>query len=411
MPRAASNVKRPSNPKLKLSYASSGVNLEEKDAFTEGLASVVRRTYGPRVIDNPGGFAGLFRLDFNQKLFARNYKEPVLVACADGVGTKLKLAAEMKRFDTIGIDLVAMNVNDMIVQGAEPLFFLDYIATPRVDKAMLTSLVAGIVEGCVQSGCALLGGETAEMPDVYAPGDFDLAGFAVGVVDLDRAIKPGRVEVGDIVLGLGSDGVHSNGYSLVRKVVKAAGLDLGKVYAELSEDESAGGGGSEGGSGGGSGRGIGGKKRASKVKKSAGLASGVKVVEKTLGEVLLTPTRIYVKPIMALLKSYKVKKVIGGMAHITGSGMSGNLCRALHPGVDARVETGSWPVPAVFRFLQHRGGVEEAEMRRVFNMGIGYTLIVRPKFASAVREHLTKLGERVYEIGRIVPGRGEVIEV
>jgi len=194
MPPARTTTRRKAPAKtLNLSYADSGVNLEDKDSFTEGLASVVRRTFGPRVIDNPGGFAGLFRLDYNERLFARNYKHPVLVACADGVGTKLKLAAEMKKFDTIGIDLVAMNVNDMIVQGAEPLFFLDYIATPKVDKAMLNALVAGIVDGCVQSGCALLGGETAEMPDVYAPGDFDLAGFAVGVVDLDRAIDGGRV--------------------------------------------------------------------------------------------------------------------------------------------------------------------------------------------------------------------------
>lgn len=364
---------------MKLTYASSGVNLEEKDTFTEGLTGLMRRTYGPRVIDNPGGFAGLFRLDFNEKLFARNHKHPVLVACADGVGTKLKLAADMRKYDTIGIDLVAMNVNDMIVQGAEPLFFLDYIATPKVDKGMLTDIVKGVTDGCVESGCALLGGETAEMPDVYAPGDFDLAGFAVGVVDLDRAIDPGRVEVGDVVLGLASDGIHSNGYSLVRKVVKSAGLDLGKVYPELEN----------------------GKGKAKSEKRKA----------KTLGEVLLTPTRIYVKPITKLLGSYKVKKVIGGMAHITGSGMSGNLCRALHPGVDAVIDTKSWPVPAVFRFLQERGGIEEAEMRRVFNMGIGYCLVVRPAFASAIKEHLKKLGERVYVIGTVEKGTGVVREV
>ncbi|HYD01575.1 MAG TPA: phosphoribosylformylglycinamidine cyclo-ligase [Phycisphaerales bacterium] len=370
--------RRPRKP-LKLTYASSGVNLEEKDTFTEGLTGLMRRTYGPRVIDNPGGFAGLFRLDFNEKLFARNHKHPVLVACADGVGTKLKLAADMRKYDTIGIDLVAMNVNDMIVQGAEPLFFLDYIATPKVDKGMLTDIVKGVTDGCVESGCALLGGETAEMPDVYAPGDFDLAGFAVGVVDLDRAIDPGRVEVGDVVLGLASDGIHSNGYSLVRKVVKSAGLDLGKVYPELEN----------------------GKGKAKSEKRKA----------KTLGEVLLTPTRIYVKPITKLLGSYKVKKVIGGMAHITGSGMSGNLCRALHPGVDAVIDTKSWPVPAVFRFLQERGGIEEAEMRRVFNMGIGYCLVVRPAFASAIKEHLKKLGERVYVIGTVEKGTGVVREV
>lgn len=385
---------------LNLSYAASGVNLEDKDSFTEGLVSVVRRTFGPRVIDNPGGFAGLFRLDFNKQLFSRNYKEPVLVACADGVGTKIKLAIDMQRYDTVGIDLVAMNVNDMIVQGAEPLFFLDYIATPKVDKVMLNALVAGIVEGCVQSGCALLGGETAEMPDLYAPGDFDLAGFAVGVVDLDRAIDPGRVEVGDVVLGLSSSGIHSNGYSLVRKIVKAAKLDLHKVYAELEEGNEAAGGG------------VG--QQGTKQKKGGGKSSKASskpaAPAKTLGEVLLTPTRIYVKPITTLLKSYKVKKVIGGMAHITGSGMAGNLCRALHPKVDAVIDTKSWPVPPIFRFLQAQGGVDEAEMRRVFNMGIGYTLVVRPKFANAVAEHLEKLGERVHVIGQIAKGTGQVIE-
>lgn len=380
--RSAAKTKKP----IKLTYAAAGVNLEEKDSFTEGLAGLMRRTYGPRVIDNPGGFAGLFRLDFNEKLFARNYKHPVLVACADGVGTKLKLAADLKKYDTIGIDLVAMNVNDMIVQGAEPLFFLDYIATPKVDKAMLGDIVKGITDGCIASGCALLGGETAEMPDVYAPGDFDLAGFAVGVVDRDRAMDPGRVEVGDIVLGLASDGIHSNGYSLVRKIVRSAALDLDKVYPELNAKITQPT-----------------KARRETAKKSAASAA------KPLGEVLLTPTRIYVDPIMKLLRSYKVKKVIGGMAHITGSGLEGNLCRALHDRVDAVIDPASWPVLPVFRFLQEQGNVDDAEMRRVFNMGIGYCLVVRPTFAAAVSEHLTKLGEKVYTIGKIEPGTGQVV--
>jgi phosphoribosylformylglycinamidine cyclo-ligase len=393
MPSAKTGRRNP----LKLSYASSGVNLQEKDDFTESLGAVVRRSFGPRVIDNPGGFAGLFRLDFNKQLFSRNYKDPVLVACADGVGTKLKLASEMKVFDTIGIDLVAMNVNDMIVQGAEPLFFLDYIATPKVDKAMLSALVAGMVEGCVQSGCALLGGETAEMPDVYAPGEFDLAGFAVGVVDLDRAIDPGRVEKGDIVLGLASSGVHSNGYSLVRKIVREAKLDLGAVYPELHEGVKV------------EGRGPS-ERKGKAAGKRAGKSGKADIAARTLGQVLLTPTRIYVKPITTLLRSYKVKKVIGGMAHITGSGMAGNLCRALHPKVDAMIDTKAWPVPPLFAFLQSQGGVEEAEMRRVFNMGIGYTLVVRPKFAAAIKEHLEKLGETVYVIGEIAKGTGQVVE-
>lgn len=370
-----------------LTYAASGVNLEEKDSFTDSLVSIMRRTQGPRVIENPGGFAGLFRLDFNQKLFARNYKDPVLVACTDGCGTKVKLAGQVGKFDTIGIDLVAMNVNDMVVQGAEPLFFLDYIAVGKVNKKMLTDIVKGVADGCVQSGCALLGGETAEMPDVYANGDFDLAGFAVGVVELARASDPERVERGDIVLGLNSSGVHSNGYSLVRKIVETAGLDMKKVYEELE------------GGGGGGGNGS--------RKKKADPARGVGV-PKNLGDVLLTPTRIYADVICKLLRQYKVKKVITGMAHITGSGMEGNLCRALHPGVDAVVDMDAWPRPALFSFLQKHGRVDEDEMRRVFNMGIGYTLIVKPAFVDGVKEKLEKLGEQVHVIGKIVKGKGEV---
>ncbi|MBX3359640.1 MAG: phosphoribosylformylglycinamidine cyclo-ligase [Phycisphaeraceae bacterium] len=370
-------------PGKALTYASAGVDLEEKDRFTEGLASLMRRTFGPRVIPNPGGFAGLFRLDYKKGLFERNYKDPVLVACADGVGTKVKLASQMRKFDTIGIDLVAMNVNDMIVQGAEPLFFLDYLAVPRVRQEELTAIVKGIAEGCRRSGCALLGGETAEMPDVYAEGELDLAGFAVGVVELKRAIDPGRVEVGDVVLGLASDGIHSNGYSLVRRIVDEAGLDLGRVYPELSGET---------------------KRNGRRGAARAGTAP------RSLGEVLLTPTRLYVQPILRLLSQYKVKKVVGGMAHITGSGMAGNLCRALHRKVDAEVDTSSWPVPPVFQFLQRQGNVPEAEMRRVFNMGIGYTLVVRPAFAESIRESLQKMGERVHVIGKIVKGRGEVIE-
>lgn len=385
-----------SESKLNLSYAQSGVNLEEKDSFTESLGSLMRKTHGPRVIPNPGGFAGLFRLDYNEKLFARNYKQPVLVACADGVGTKLKLAIEIKKYDTLGIDLVAMNVNDMIVQGAEPLFFLDYIAVPKVDKALLNELMKGIVEGCKQSGCALLGGETAEMAGLYAPGDFDLAGFAVGVVDVARAVNPTRVEVGDVVLGLASAGVHSNGYSLVRKIVEAAGLDLhapepmaiDRPRRATSAKASTG-------------------KRGAKASKGANGAAR----EATLGETLLTPTRIYARSITKLLGSYKVKHVISGMAHITGSGMSGNLCRALHPKVDAVVRKSAWPVPAVFQFLQEKGGVSDEEMRRVFNMGIGYCVIVKPSFAESVAEQLRKLGEKVYVIGEIVKGKGEVREV
>lgn len=366
-----------------LTYAAAGVNLEEKDRFTESLESIMRRTHGPRVIANPGGFAGLFRLDFNERLFKRNYRDPVLVACTDGCGTKVKLAGQLGEFDTIGIDLVAMNVNDMIVQGAEPLLFLDYIAVAKVESGMLTDIVRGVAEGCKRAGCALLGGETAEMPDVYPPGEFDLAGFAVGVVELKRAINPLRVRPGDVVLGLESDGVHSNGYTLVRKVVEAARLDLKRVYPELQQAERRGGAGAR-------------KRRKADP------------TVRTLGEVLLTPTRIYVQPIVKLLRAYTVKNVISGMAHITGSGIAGNLERALNKTVDAVIDTRSWEPLPVFPFLQGHGGISEEEMFRVFNMGIGYTLVVRPAFADSVAEQLTRLGERVHVIGEIVKGKGQV---
>ncbi|MDX2018382.1 MAG: phosphoribosylformylglycinamidine cyclo-ligase [Planctomycetota bacterium] len=373
---AIERVEAPAEPAAPgLSYAKAGIELEAKDRFTDSLSSIMRRTFGPRVIDNPGGFAGLFRLDYNQKLFARNYREPVLVACADGVGTKVKLARELGVFDTVGIDLVAMNVNDLIVQGAEPLIFLDYIAVPSIDHQMLQDLVRGIADGCVQAGAALIGGETAHMPDLYAPGDFDLAGFCVGVVELKRAIKPERVRPGDVVLGLASSGIHSNGYTLVRKVVQAAGLDLRRAYSELSP--SAG-------------------KRA-----KPGPAP-------TLGQVLLTPTRIYAGSIVKLLRSYRVKNVVTGMAHITGSGLAENLVRALPGDCDAVIDRASWPVPPVFTFLQKHGQIDSEEMKRVFNLGIGYCVIVKKTFADAVADTLRKSGETVFRIGQIVKGSGKV---
>ncbi len=377
-------------------YADSGVDIDKKDAFTESLGAVLRRTHTPRVIDNPGGFAGLFRLDFNQKLFKRNYKDPVLVACADGVGTKIKLAAELGVYDTVGIDLVAMNVNDLIVQGAEPLFFLDYIAVPEVKTEMLHALVRGVAEGCRRAGCALLGGETANMPDLYAKGDFDLAGFAVGVVELKRAQKPARVRAGDVILGLASDGIHSNGYSLVRKIVKDAGLELGKVYPELNGAAVK-----KGGKG---------AKKSAKTAAPADVApdAGTEEPARTLGQVLLTPTRIYADPIVRVQRQYAVKNVITGMAHITGSGIEGNLCRALPPTLDAKLDPESWDVPPVFRFLQAKGNVPEEEMWRVFNMGLGYCVIVKPAFAEAVMEKLTRMGEKVRVVGEVVKGKGVV---
>lgn len=373
-----------------LTYADAGVDIDEKDAFTESLDSVLRRTYTDRVIPNPGGFAGLFRLDYNHRLFARNYKDPVLVACCDGVGTKVKLAADLGVFHTVGIDLVAMNVNDLVVQGAEPLFFLDYIATPSVDKRFLHDLVRGIAEGCRRSGCSLIGGETAHMPGIYRPGDFDLAGFCVGVVELKRIQKPIRVRAGDVVLGLASDGIHSNGYTLVRHVVDKAGLDLNKVYPELTATDTP--------------------AAATPARKTKGRnkAGAAPADGPTLGQVLLTPTRLYADPIVKLLRSYKVKNVISGMAHITGSGIGGNLCRALPQTLDARIDMNAWPRPKVFSFLQAQGRISEEEMYRVFNLGIGYCVIVKRAFAESVAERLTKLGEKVYIIGEIVKGSGEV---
>ncbi len=369
----------------RLTYADAGINLGAKDEFTESLESVMRRTFTRRVIPNPGGFAGLVRLDYNEKLFKRNYREPVLVACADGVGTKIKIAAAVGDYSTVGIDCVAMNVNDMIVQGAEPILFLDYLGVHKVEGGVLSDLVRGVAEGCRIAGCALVGGETAEMPDIYPPGELDLAGFAVGVVELERAINPLRVKPGDVVLGLASDGVHSNGFTLVRKIVKEAGLDLGAVYDELEEA---------------------GRAAAPETKKRAREKGTIS--RRTLGQVLLTPTRIYAPSIVKLQRDYKVKKVISGMAHITGSGLEGNLCRALNPKVDAVIDWSSWPVSPIFPFLQRHGGVPDDEMRRVFNMGIGYCLVVRPDFADSIAARLRRLGERVYAIGKVVKGRGGV---
>ena len=347
-----------------LTYRDSGVDIDAADSAVDLFGPIVRRTYGPRVLPSHGGFAGMLRLDYNEKLFKRNYKDPVLVACTDGVGTKVKLAAEAGIYDTVGIDCVAMNVNDLIVQGAEPLLFLDYLGLHKLDPAETAKMVDGVAKGCEIAGCALLGGECAEMPDVYAKGDFDIAGFTVGVVELARAIDPLRVRKDDVVIGLASSGVHSNGYALVRRIVKEAKLDLRRTYAELGD--------------------------------------------RPLIDVLLEPTRIYVKPILKLLAGYRRKKAVSGMAHITGGGLPGNICRALPEGFDAEIDLGAWEVPPIFRFLQKHGGVADEEMFRVFNMGIGYTLIVRPTFADAVLRKLVKSGEQAFRIGRIVKGSGEV---
>lgn len=378
MPSAAA-----SSP-LKLTYAATGVDIDAGDKAVDLIGPMLRRTHGPRVIGKHGAFAGMFRLDYNEKLFKRNYKEPVLIACTDGVGTKVKLAADMKTYDTVGIDCVAMNVNDLIVQGGEPLMFLDYLGIHKNVPRDVAAMVEGVARGCEIAGCALLGGEMSEMPDVYAPGDFDVVGFAVGVVELHRVIDPARVEVGDIVIGLASSGVHSNGYSLVRKIIEKKKLRLDKTYDELKASP------------------LGGEGGAHKFPNGCRSAP-------TLGETLLEPTRIYAKPIVKLLRKYTVKHVVCGMAHITGGGLLGNVCRALSDDTDARIDTSAWEPPPIFEFLQRYGNIDREEMYRVFNMGIGYALIVRPSFAKSIVQQLKRWGEKAWIIGEVVKGRGEVV--
>ena len=343
-----------------LTYAAAGVDIDAGDEVVDRIKPIVRRTYSPRVLGLHGAFAGMFKLNGA----GRKYKDPVLVGCTDGVGTKVMLAAEFKIYDTVGIDCVAMNVNDLIVQGAEPLFFLDYLGLSKLDPTNTTEMIAGVARGCEIAGCALIGGECAEMPDIYSPGDFDVAGFCVGVIEHERIRKQPKVKVGDVVIGLRSSGVHSNGYTLVRRIVKDAKLSYTKKYAEL-----------------------GGKR---------------------LIDVLLEPTRIYAKQVIGLLDLLgKKRDLVSGMAHITGGGLPGNVCRALGSDVDAVVSSATWDPHPVFPFLQKHGGVETEEMFRVFNMGIGYTIIVRREGASTVMKALRKLGEEPLVIGVVEKGKGD----
>ena len=349
-----------------ISYEQAGVSIDANDEMVEQIHRHVASTFGQRVMDLKGGFAGMFRLDYDEKLFKRNYKNPVLVACTDGVGSKVQLAAKIKKYDTVGIDLVAMSVNDMLVQGAEPLFFLDYLGVHKLEPAVIAQMVKGIAAGCRQADCALIGGETAEMPDTYRKDDFDMAGFAVGVVERKKIITGQSVRAGDVILGLGSNGIHSNGYSLVRNICfKQAGLKM--------------------------------------TDKPEGLEG------KTLGEILLEPTRIYVQPVVKLLRQYKVKEVVHGMAHITGGGLVGNIPRVLPKGCNAVIKKSTWPKHSIFTFLQETGPVEEEEMYRVFNMGIGFVLIVAEDFANSIAKKLSRYGEKVYKIGRITTGSGKVV--
>ena len=347
-----------------LTYKESGVDIDAGDTVAEGIVRMARSTFGPRVVKNDLGFAGMFRLDYNERLFKRNYRDPILLACTDGVGTKLKLAIELKKFDTVGIDLVAMSVNDLIVQGAEPLLFLDYLAVNKVDKQVILSLIEGICEGCRQSGAALLGGETAEMPDFYAPGDFDMAGFAVGIVERKKLVLGRYVEPGDYIIGLASTGLHSNGYSLVRKIVTAGKRDLRQHIPDLG---------------------------------------------RTLGEELLEPTKIYAEAVRRVLSHYHVKHIIRGMAHITGSGLGGNVPRVLPDSCQAVIKKHSWPRPAIFDLLAKWGPVAEEEMYNVFNMGIGYVLIVRPSFADSILAQLERIKQPAYLIGRVRRGIRKVV--
>lgn len=349
-----------------VSYEQSGVSIDANDTMVERIGSSVQSTFGPRVIDLPGGFAGMFSLDYDERLFKKNFKNPILVACTDGVGTKVRIAQMLNKFDTVGIDLVAMSVNDMLVQGAEPLFFLDYLAVDKLTPKKIAQMVEGVAAGCRMADCALIGGETAEMPDIYRKDEFDMAGFAVGVVEKDKIINGRKVEPGDCLLGLGSNGLHSNGFSLVRHICF--------------------------------------KQHKMKVTDKINELDG-----QALGHALLEPTRIYVRPVVKLLHQYRVKQVVHAMAHITGGGLVGNIPRVLPKNCNAVIKKSAWPVPNILSFLQQAGPVEEDEMFRVFNMGIGFVLVVAKDFADSITKKLTKYGEKVYRIGTISSGTGKVV--
>ena len=320
-----------------LSYRDAGVDIDAGDALVEKIKPFAKRTMRPEVLGGLGGFGALCEIP-------KKYRHPVLVSGTDGVGTKLKLAFQLDRHDTVGIDLVAMSVNDVLVQGAEPLFFLDYFASAKLDVRVAAQVVQGIAKGCEQAGCALIGGETAEMPGMYAPGEYDLAGFCVGVVEKERIIDGRSIRAGDVLLGLASSGPHSNGFSLIRKIIERAKPPFD----------------------------------------------------------LLTPTRIYVKPVLKLLDSVPVK----GLAHITGGGLTGNVPRVLPENLRAVIKKAAWPRPEVFQWLQREGGVAESEMAGVFNCGIGMVIVVDRADAKRAADSLRASGETVYEIGAIEKGPG-----
>lgn len=346
-------------------YKDAGVDLDVYRESMSRLPRLMRRTFSPRVLELEGGFAGLFQLDFNSRLFRRGYDDPVLVACTDGVGTKLKVAQKLGVHHTIGIDLVAMCANDALCCGAEPLFFLDYVAMAKDDPAVLEQIVAGVSEGCLQADCALLGGETAIMPDVYRPDEYDLAGFCVGVAERRQVIDGKAIAPGDVVLGVAASGLHSNGYSLVRKVVfEKAGLAIDQHVDELAQ---------------------------------------------TVGEVLLTPTRIYARPVRQILNAYNGRRVVHGIAHITGGGLRENLARILPSTVRVQLKPQSWSAPPVFAWLQKLGGIADAEMEQVFNCGVGLALVFNPHFQRTIQEILAAAGMESWIIGEVVEGPGDVV--
>lgn len=339
------------------SYEKAGVNLEAGYEVVRRIKKHVASTSRLGVMGNIGAFGGMFDLS------ALNVKEPVLVSGTDGVGTKLKLAFEMDKHDTIGVDAVAMCVNDVLAQGAEPLVFLDYVAVGHNEPQKIEAIVSGVADGCRQAGCALVGGETAEMPGMYSEGEYDIAGFTVGVVEKSKLIDGSKVRAGDVLVGIASSGVHSNGFSLVRKILADNCLDLHKVYPELSN--------------------------------------------KLLGEVLLTPTKIYVKQVLEVIRSCDVH----GISHITGGGFDENIPRILHEGQGLEIEEGTWEILPVFRFLEKYGKVAHREMFNIFNMGIGMVLAVSAEDADKTMELLKSNGEAGYVLGNIVKKTGEDVEL
>ena len=344
-----------------LTYKDAGLDLNLYEAAMARLPGLMKSTHTSRVMDLPGGFAGLFRLGKSRK-FARNYEDPVLVSGTDGVGTKIKVAIQAKAYNTVGIDLVAMSVNDCLCLGAEPLFFLDYLAIPKDDPDLISQIVSGVCAGCEQSGAALLGGETAVMPDLYAAGDFDLAGFCVAVAERKELIDGQKIKPGDVLLGLPSSGFHSNGYSLVRKAV----FEVGKLR----------------------------------------IGDKVPALGKTVGEALLEPTKIYVRPVLDVLSRKKMRSTVHGLAHITGGGLADNLVRIFPENTHAVIDRSRWETPALFNWVQKLGQIDREEMFRVFNMGIGFVLIVSPKAVEKIQERLAGFDLAAQVIGTVHEGAG-----